>query len=141
MAGFESPTSRQSLAGFQRFLTLQTRCPQLTAVQCVADAREHARLTQQQLADKLRTSQRALARWERDPVALRPDQLFILANALGVSLDHLIGRADPRQATAKGPPGKLRLAFERAHKLPRHEQNQIVKFVEAYVSQYASKAS
>jgi transcriptional regulator with XRE-family HTH domain len=118
-----------------------TTKPRTDFGQRLADARERAGLTQQQLADKLRTSQRALARWERDPVALRPDQLFILADALGVSLDHLIGRADPRQATAKGPPGKLRLAFERAHKLPRHEQNQIVKFVEAYVSQYASKAS
>jgi transcriptional regulator with XRE-family HTH domain len=118
-----------------------TTKPRTDFGQRLADARERAGLTQQQLADKLRTSQRALARWERDPVALRPDQLVILANALGVSLDHLIGRADPRQATAKGPPGKLRLAFERAHNLPRHEQNQIVKFVEAYVNQYASKAS
>ena len=54
--------------------------------------------------------------------------------------DHLIGHA-PRQATTKGPPGKLRLAFEKAHRLPRHEQNQIVKFVEAYADRYASKAS
>lgn len=65
----------------------------------------------------------------------------MLANALGVSLDYLIGRSQERQTTTKGPPGKLRLAFEKAHKLPRHEQNQIVKFVEAYVSQYTSKAS
>ncbi len=118
-----------------------TTKPRTDFGQRLADARERAGLTQQQLADKLRTSQRALARWERDPIALRPDQLAILADTLSVSLDHLIGRTDPRQATAKGPPGKLRLAFERAHKLPRHEQNQIVKFVEAYVSQYASKAS
>jgi transcriptional regulator with XRE-family HTH domain len=107
----------------------------------MAETRERAGLTQQQLADRLGTSQRAIARWERDSVALRPDQLFVLADALGVSLDYLIGRGEERQATTKGPPGKLRRAFEKAHKLPRHEQNQIVKFVEAYVNQYASAAS
>jgi transcriptional regulator with XRE-family HTH domain len=118
-----------------------TTKPRTDFGQRLADARERAGFTQQQLADKLRTSQRALARWERDPVALRPDQLAVLANVLGVSLDHLIGRADPRQAMAKGPPGKLRLAFERAHKLPRNQQNRIVELVEAYVDRYASKAS
>ncbi len=118
-----------------------TTKPRTDFGQRLADARERAGLTQQQLADKLRTSQRALARWERDPIALRPDQLAVLADTLSVSLDHLIGRTDPRQAMTKGPPGKLRLAFEKAHRLPRHEQNQIVKFVEAYADRYASKAS
>jgi transcriptional regulator with XRE-family HTH domain len=108
--------------------------------QCLTDARERAGLTQQQLAEKLGTSQRAVAHWERDPVALRPDQIAALADILNVTTDYLVGRP-VKQPAAKGPPGKLRLAFERAHKLPRHEQNQIVKFVEAYVSQYASKAS
>ena len=75
--------------------------------------RERAGMTQQQLAEKLGTSQRAIARWERDSVALRPDQLFVLADALGVSLDYLIGRSQERQPAAKGPPGKLRRAFER----------------------------
>jgi transcriptional regulator with XRE-family HTH domain len=108
--------------------------------QCLTDARERAGLTQQQLAEKLGTSQRAVAHWERDPVALRPDQIAAMADILNVTTDYLVGRP-VKQPAAKGPPGKLRLAFERAHKLPRHEQNQIVKFVEAYVSQYASKAS
>jgi hypothetical protein len=52
----------------------------------------------------------------------------------------LLGRASKDRAP-KGPPGKLRLAFEKAHQLPRNQQNRIVEFVEAYVNQYASKAS
>jgi len=107
----------------------------------MADAREKAGLTQTELGQKLRISQRVVANWERKPVALRAEQLAALADALNVTADYLLGRSDARQPAPKGPPGKLRLAFERAHKLPRHEQNQIVKFVEAYVSQYASKAS
>jgi len=118
-----------------------TTKPRTDFGQRLTEARERVGMTQQQLAERLGTSQRAIARWERDSVALRPDQLFVLADALGVSLDHLIGRGDPRQPATKGPPGKLRLAFDKAHKLPRHEQNQIVKFVEAYADRYASKAS
>jgi transcriptional regulator with XRE-family HTH domain len=106
----------------------------------MADARERAGLTQQQLAEKLGTSQRAVAQWERDPVALRPDQIAAVADALNVATDELLGRAAKDRAP-KGPPGKLRLAFEKAHRLPRHEQNQIVKFVEAYADRYASRAS
>ncbi len=79
-----------------------TTKPRTDFGQRLADARERAGLTQQQLADKLRTSQRALARWERDPVALRPDQLAVLADTLSVSLDHLIGR---RRSTAGNDQG------------------------------------
>jgi transcriptional regulator with XRE-family HTH domain len=106
----------------------------------MADARERAGLTQQQLAEKLGTSQRAVAHWERDPVALRPDQIAAVADALNVTTDYLLGRPAKDQ-TPKGPPGKLRLAFEKAHKLPRNQQSRIVEFVEAYVDRYASKAS
>ncbi len=106
----------------------------------MADARERAGLTQQQLAEKLGTSQRAVAHWERDPVALRPDQIAAVADTLNVTTDELLGRST-KDRTPKGPPGKLRLAFEKAHKLPRNQQSRIVEFVEAYVNQYASKAS
>jgi len=92
------------------------------------------------LAEKLGTTQRAVAHWERDPVALRPDQIAAVADALNVTTDELLGRASKDRAP-KGPPGKLRLAFEKAHQLPRNQQNRIVEFVEAYVNQYASKAS
>jgi transcriptional regulator with XRE-family HTH domain len=53
--------------------------------------REQAGLSQQQLAERLGLSQRAYAHWERNPVALRPDQLLILAEVLNVSVDDLVG--------------------------------------------------
>jgi transcriptional regulator with XRE-family HTH domain len=117
-----------------------TQRPRTPFGERIAQARELAGLTQLQLAEKLGVSQEVIAYWERKPVALRAEQLAALADSLSVTTDYLVGRP-VKQPAAKGPPGKLRLAFERAHKLPRHEQNQIVKFVEAYVSQYASKAS
>jgi transcriptional regulator with XRE-family HTH domain len=109
--------------------------------QRVADTREKAGLTQTELGQKLGISQRVIANWERKPVALRAEQLAALADALGVSADYLLGRPDAKQPVQKGPPGKLRLAFEKAYQLPRNQQNRIVEFVEAYVNQYASKAS
>lgn len=109
--------------------------------QRLVQARERAGLTQQQLAEKLGTSQRALARWERDPIAFRPDQLTALANALGVSLDHLTGRAVLPPPASKEPRGKLRSVFEKARKLPRRQQDHVVEIVEAYVDRLASKAS
>ncbi len=78
--------------------------------------------------------------WERKPVALRAEQLAALADALNVTADFLLGRPT-KQPAPKGPPGKLRQAFDRAHKLPRNQQNRIVELVEAYVDRYASKAS
>src|ERR1700678_1063952 len=106
----------------------------------MADARERAGLTQQQLAEKLGTSQRAVAHWERDPGALRPDQIAAVADTLNVTTDELLGRSTKDRAP-KGPPGKLRAAFDKPHKLPRNQQSRIVEFVEAYVNQYASKVS
>ncbi len=107
----------------------------------MADAREKAGLTQTELGQKLGISQRVVANWERKPVALRTEQLAALADALGVTADYLLGRPDARQSAPKGPPGKLRVAFEKAYQLPRNQQNRIVEFVEAYVARYASKAS
>ncbi len=99
----------------------------------VADARETAGLTQTELGLKLGVSQRVIANWERMHVALRAEQLAELADALGVSADYLLGRPDARQPAPKGPPGKLRQAFEKAHKLPRSQQQHILKVVEAFV--------
>lgn len=53
--------------------------------------REQAGLSQQQLADRIGLTQRAYAYWERHPVALRPDQLLKVAEALNVSVEDLVG--------------------------------------------------
>jgi len=116
-----------------------TTKPRTVFGQRLADARERAGLTQQQLAERLGTSQRALARWERDPVALRPDQLAILTETLGVTADYLLGRPSAKQPATKGPTGKVRQVFERVNQLPRHQQHKVVEFVEAFIDHQASK--
>jgi HTH-type transcriptional regulator, cell division transcriptional repressor len=101
----------------------------------MAQAREQAGLTQDELADKLGLDQRVIAYWERRPVALRPNQLTALADALHVTTDFLLGR-EVKLPSPKGPPGRLRQVFEKAYLLPRSQQSKIVEFVEAYVDRY-----
>ena len=99
-------------------------------------AREAAGLSQRELADKLVITQRALCWWEREPVALKPEQLATLSAALGVSADFLLGR-DGEKKRGSGPIGKARRVFESVAKLPRHHQQKIVEVVEALVAQHA----
>jgi transcriptional regulator with XRE-family HTH domain len=102
----------------------------------VAQARELAGLTQQQVADKLGTTQRVIAYWEREPVALRAEQLAALAETLNVSSDHLLGRPDAKSASLKGPTGKSRQFFEAVSKLPRQQQEKIFTLLQPFADQY-----
>jgi transcriptional regulator with XRE-family HTH domain len=95
--------------------------------------REQAGLTQAQVADKLGVSPRAYGFWEREPVALRPEQLTTLAQVLGVTADALLG-LHPAKQRGSGPTGKTRRVFEAVSKLPRHHQQKIVDVVETFVA-------
>jgi transcriptional regulator with XRE-family HTH domain len=105
----------------------------------LASAREGAGLTQLQLAEKLGTSQRVITYWEREPVALRAEQLAALADTLSVTTDFLVGR-DASKPRGQGPAGKLRQVFEKASHLPRHQQNKVAEFVEAFVERQVKAA-
>jgi len=102
----------------------------------LAQTRQGAGLTQQQLAEKLDTTQRVITYWEREKVALRPEQLAALADALGVTADFLLGR-EIHQKRGNGPAGKVRRVFDDVSKLPRRQQDKVVEFVSAFVKQYA----
>jgi len=102
-------------------------------------AREAAGLSQRELADKLGMKQRALCWWEREPVALRPEQLATLAEVLDVTTDHLLGR-DTEKKRGTGPTGKAKKVFDAVSRLPRHHQEKIVAVVESFVAQHAVHA-
>lgn len=48
--------------------------------------------SQKQLADKIHTSQQAIARWEQGITEPRTDNLNMLSKALGVPISHFIDR-------------------------------------------------
>jgi transcriptional regulator with XRE-family HTH domain len=100
--------------------------------QRMAEARERAGLTQSELAKKLGVTQQVIAAWERRIIALRPDQIKALAQAINATADYLIGISENWKG-AKGPSGKVRHVFEQVSKLPRRQQQKVVEFVEAFV--------
>jgi len=96
--------------------------------------REQRGLSQKQMAEKLGIIQQSYAAWERYPTALKPEQLARLAKILDCSVDELIGNeSKPRRAG--GPVGRIRRVFEAVTQLPRHQQNKVADFVEAFVAQ------
>jgi transcriptional regulator with XRE-family HTH domain len=94
--------------------------------------------SQQQLADRLRLTQRAYANWERNPVALRPDQLLSLAQTLNVSVDDLVGTNGTKKR-GTGPTGKMKQLFEAASRLPRCQQQKIAATIEPFIAHHAQR--
>lgn len=103
----------------------------------IAIARQTAKLTQRELADKLTAqldddavvTQRMVAYWEREAVSLRADQLDALADILGVTTDVLVGRQD------HDPLDKARAVFKRVSKLRHEDRDEIVEVVRFLVAQ------
>jgi len=102
----------------------------------VFNARQATGLSQTEVAERLGITQSGYAAWERDVVALRPDQLTKLAVILRTSADHLLGQ-NTQISRITGPTGKVRKVFERVSQLPRHQQSKVVEFVEAFVDRVA----
>ena len=96
------------------------------------DARQVLGLSQAEVAEKLEMKQAGYAAWERDHVALRPDQIRRLAEILNISVEHLLG-VEGRSNHKGGPTGKVRKVFEKVSRLPRHQQSKVVEFVDAFV--------
>ena len=104
------------------------------------ELREQAGLTQAQVAEKLGISHRAYAFWEREPTAVRAEQLAVLANLFDVSADYLIGREASKQR-GTGPTGKLRQLFESASQMPLRQQQRIIGLVEDIITARTATAA
>jgi transcriptional regulator with XRE-family HTH domain len=91
---------------------------------------EQAGLSQEQLGAKLGLSQRVYAYRERQPVALPPEQVLSLADALNVSVDDLVG-ANGKKKRGTGPTGKMKQLVEAASRLPRSQQQKLAAIIEA----------
>ncbi|MCO5062666.1 MAG: helix-turn-helix domain-containing protein [Kiritimatiellae bacterium] len=99
--------------------------------------REAAGLTQAEVAERLGISARAYAFWEREPVALKPDQLAQLARILGArSVDELLGEKNGKKR-GTGPAGRMRRLFEAASRLPRTQQDKVAAVIEPFVQRHA----
>ena len=99
--------------------------------------REAAGISVRELARQIGETHTNVSYWERSGNLPRADLLRPIAEALGVTVEQLLGDA-PKRAMPAG--GRLRQVFESASKLPRRQQDKVAEFVEAFVAQQQKKA-
>ena len=109
------------------------RHPRPAYGQHLAELREAAGLTQQQLADKLDVPQSNITFWERSEKPPRGEVLSKLAHAVGVSVDVLLGVTPPKPKR-QAAKGRLQQVFEEAAKLPRRQQQKIVEMAAGFIA-------
>lgn len=101
--------------------------------------REAAGISQRELARQIGQDQSNVRFWETTGKIPRSDVLIPIAQALGVTVEELLGRPKPRRAKPAG--GRLGEVFEKAAKLPRRQQAKIVEVVEAMVDRQLNTAN
>lgn len=99
--------------------------------------REERGLSQKQMAEKLSITQQSYAAWERRAVALKPEQMALLAAILDTTADSLLGRkADKTRGT--GPVGRAKKLFDSISRLPRHQQEKVISILEPFVREHVN---
>lgn len=133
------PENRSYTSGVMPQKSTKTRPPQGTRL---AELRKDAGFSQYELARYVGVPQANIAFWERSEKPPRSDVLPKMAQVLGVTVEDLLMVADQKPLKKKAaknngrPAGKVREVFDRVSKLPRRQQEHIVNWVSAYVSQY-----
>jgi len=95
----------------------------------IARFRKEAGLSQVKLASVLGIPQRTLSYYEREADHLPSTLILPLSNALGISVDELVG-SNPARCLKRGPKSKLEQQLEVVKKLPRGDQQFISRFLE-----------
>lgn len=104
----------------------------------LVELRKAAGLSQYELAEMIGEPQPNIAYWELSDKPPRSDVLHKLADALSVSIPELLSVNGRTVAVSKStrPTGKLRQLFNDVSRLPRRQQEHIVRWVSAFVRQY-----
>lgn len=96
--------------------------------------RKRAGLSLRELARLLDEQPSNVNYWETKGALPRSDVLLPIANALGVTVEELLGNDAPKRALT--PAGRARIAFDKVSRLPRRQQDKIIEVVEAFVAQH-----
>jgi transcriptional regulator with XRE-family HTH domain len=101
----------------------------------MASARKAQHRTQQQVADQLGIAQQTLAHYEvgrlRPPASILPP----MAEALGLTLEELLGHEVNSGVGKHGPTPKLLKQFERISQLPRATQKVVMNMLDGVLAQ------
>ena len=100
--------------------------------QRLKEIRQGRALTQQELGDMVRVSQRVIAYYESDD-AQPPGALLVdLARVLEVTADELLG-IEPLKEKIPAKQARIRKRLQRVEELPAADQRAVLKFVDALV--------
>ena len=99
----------------------------------LAALRKAAGLTQIQLAAMVDIPQRTLSFYETDSESIPSALIPLLADALGVTVEEILGLSNKKTAK-RGPKSKLERQFDGVRKLPKREQEFVSKFLENVLS-------
>jgi transcriptional regulator with XRE-family HTH domain len=96
-----------------------------------------ANLSQRELATLIGETHTNVAYWETSGNLPRSDVLLPMAQALGVSVEELLGAAKPKISGA--PAGKARQLFAAVNKLPRRQQEKIFDILHPFVRDHLNE--
>lgn len=102
----------------------------------IARLRREKGLTQAELAQQLQVSQPVVSDYENDVIRLPADVVVQIAGILGASTDELLGMKAPA-ARSNGASIKNRRLYRRMQeieKLPRRDQEALLRTIEAFIS-------
>ena len=99
--------------------------------------RLQAGLTVRELARQVGTHHTNVSTWERSGKIAKTECLVSMADALGVTLEEVLGLEPSRSGPTPG--GRLGQLFETASKLPRTQQQRIIEFVEPFIERYENE--
>lgn len=100
----------------------------------IALLRKESHITQVQLAETLDVAQSTVNAYESGQRRVPVSALPVLAKALGVSLDELLGETSTA-ARKRGPAPKLQQHMERISRLPKPQQRFVIQVIESVLAQ------
>ena len=105
--------------------------------QRIAEHRKARGITQVELAKILGIAQQTLAHYEGGTVRIAIATLTVVAKALDVTIEDLIGAPSAKAAGKRGPASKLQQQLDQVSQLPRAQQ----KFVSAMLDTVLQQAA
>jgi len=127
----KEPLYNEAMAG-----RLLTRKPTESGARLRA-LRQAAGLSQTKLAEQLGILQRTLCFYELDADCIPSTLVAPLAQALGVSIEQILGTNGSHNK--RGPKSQLERQLEAVAQLPRHQQKKIIDVVNALVAQNSNR--
>lgn len=94
--------------------------------------RERAGMSANKLAKTVGTTHTTVMSWEKAGRIAKTEFLEPMAEALGVTVDELLGRKPERKSS--NPGGRLGDVFRRVAKLPRKQQSKVIEMAEGFIA-------